>query len=333
MGRAVYNGRVLISVLLPARNAEATLRDALDGVLAQRDAPPFEIVCVDDGSTDATPRILEEYGDRIRAFRGEGRGLVAALNLGLAQCQGEFISRMDADDLVHPDRLKLQLELLQSDPSLGAVGTLVTCDETSPGLKRLEAWLNATVTKEQCRNARFTEAPLVHPSTTFRRDALGHGWEDHGWAEDWDCLLRLVENGWELAKVPHRLLHWRDLPRRLTRTHPMYGEDRMVALRAHYLARGPLKPPTPFDIWGAGPTGKRLARALEAHGLRPRTFFDVDARKRIARGRPVLTQDELPPPGESLLVCAVGAAGARDEIRSVLTPRGYREGRHYFFAA
>ena len=332
MGRAVYNA-TMISVLLPARNAEATVREAVDGVLAQRDAPPFELVCVDDGSTDATSRILEEYGARIRTVRTDGVGLVAALNLGLAHCQGDFIARMDADDLVHPDRLKLQFELLQADEKLGAVGSLVTCDETSPGLKRLEAWLNATVTKEECRNARFIEAPLVHPSTTFRREALGNGWEDHGWAEDWDLLLRLVESGWELAKVPHRLLHWRDLPHRLTRTHPMYREDRMFALRAHYLARGPLKPPQPFDVWGAGPTGKRLARALEAHGLTPRKFFDVDAKKRVARGRPVLTEKDLPPPGEAVLVCAVGAAGARDEIRAVLTPRGYVEGRHFLFAA
>jgi glycosyltransferase involved in cell wall biosynthesis len=331
MGRAVYNGGVLISVLLPARNAESTLREALDGVFGQRDAPPFEVVCVDDASTDATPKILAESGARV--VRGEGRGLVAALNLGLAHCRGGYIARMDADDVVHPDRLRLQIELLEKDRSLGAVGSLVTCDETSPGLKRLEAWLNATVTKEQCRNARFIEAPLVHPSTTFRREALNNGWEDHGWAEDWDLLLRLVEQGWELAKVPHRLLHWRDLPHRLTRTHEMYGEERMFKLRAHYLARGPLKPPKPFDIWGAGPTGKRLARELEAHGLRPRAFFDVDRNKRIARGRPVLGEKGLPPPGDFLLVCAVGAAGAREEIRSALDAHAWVEGRHFLFAA
>jgi glycosyltransferase involved in cell wall biosynthesis len=322
---------VRISVLLPARNAERTLREALDGVLAQRSAPPFEIVCVDDASTDATPRILAETPG-VRVVKGEGRGLVAALNLGLAHCAGDTIARMDADDLVHPDRLRLQAELLDSDPSLGAVGSLVTCDETSPGLKRLEAWLNATVTKDQCRNARFIEAPLVHPSATFRRAALADGWEDHGWAEDWDLLLRLVENGWELAKVPQNLLHWRDSEHRLTRTHAAYREEQMLRLRAHYLARGPLAG-RPFDIWGAGPTGKRLARELEAHRLRPRAFFDVDRTKRIARGRPVLGEQDLPPPGEAMLICAVGAAGARDEIRGVLAPRGFREGSDYLFAA
>ena len=313
---------------MPARNAAATLPDALRGLQEQRGAPPTEIVCVDDASTDSTPRILENAG--VTVVKGDGIGLVAALNKGLAHCRGGYIARMDADDLVQPDRLRLQIEMLESDRSLGAVGSLVTCDETSPGLKRLETWLNSVTTKEQCRNARFIEAPLVHPSTTFRREALKNGWEDHGWAEDWDLLLRLVEEGWELAKVPQNLLHWRDFAGRLTRTHPAYREDRMFKLRAHYLARGPLKA-REFDIWGAGPSGKRLARELETLGKTPRAFYDVDRNKRIARGHPVL--HEPPRPGESLLICAVGAAGARDEIRAMLAPAGFLEGEHFLFAA
>ena len=364
MARQTITARMLISVLMPARNAAATLPDALRGLQGQREAPPYEIVCVDDASIDSTPQLLARAG--VRVVRGHGVGLVAALNLGLQACKGELIARMDADDLVHPDRLRLQAEALARDPSLGAIGSLVEID--APGMKRLEAWLNATVTKEQCRNARFVEAPLVHPSTTFRREALmggagfardgrsaqrgalaagagfardgrsaqrgalAAGWEDHGWAEDWDLLLRLVEAGWELAKVPRPLLTWRDFPDRLTRTHAAYREERMFALRAHYLARGPLAA-REFDIWGAGPTGKRLARELESHGKRPRAFFDVDRKKRVARGRKVLQAQDLPPPGEAMMLCAVGAAGAREEIRSVLEPRGYREGADFLYCA
>ena len=328
---------MLISILLPARDASATLPDALRGVLRQQGAPPFEVVCVDDASVDSTPALLAAAAradPRVRVVRGEGRGLVPALNLGLSRCRGELIARMDADDLVQPDRLRLQAEALARDASLGAVGSLVRCFPAplSPGLARLEDWLNATVTAEECRNGRFVEAPLVHPSATFRREALAGGWEDHGWAEDWDLLLRLCEQGWQLAKVPSVLLHWRDSPGRLTRTGTAYREESMFRLRAHYLAQGPLRGRA-FDLWGAGPTGKRLARELEAHGLRPRAFYDVDARKRLARGRPVFSEQDLPAPGEALMLCAVGAAGAREEIRSLLEARGYREGSDFLFAA
>ena len=330
---------MLISVLLPARNAAATLPEALAGILAQRGAPDFEVVCVDDASTDGTPGILESAArkdGRVRILRAEGQGLVPALQAGLAHCRGELIARMDADDLVHPDRLRLQSAFLEGNPRLAAAGSLVRCfpRPLTAGLQRLEAWLDSVVTARACADARFIEAPLVHPSITFRRSALDAvgGFEDNGWAEDWDLLLRLLERGFELAKVPEVLLWWRDSPGRLTRTGSAYRKEQMVLLRAHYLARGPLRE-RPFDIWGAGPTGKKLARALEEHGKRPRRFFDVDARKERARGVPVLGAAQLPPPGQASLVCAVGAAGAREEIRAMLSAVHYREGVDYFFAA
>jgi glycosyltransferase involved in cell wall biosynthesis len=313
-------------VLLPARNASATVRAAVESMLVQT-LPPDEIVVVDDASTDGTAAALPA-SPLLKVVRGEGRGLVAALNLGLRHCRGELIARMDADDLSHPDRLRLQAGLLASNPKLGAAGSLIDCES----MPRLEAWLNQTVSADQCANGRFIEAPLVHPSTTFRREALRDGWEDHGWAEDWDLLLRLHEQGWQMAKVPQKLLQWRDSPGRLTRKSKAYAPGQMVKLRAHYLARGPLANGR-FAIWGAGPTGKRLARALEAHGLRPQAFYDVDRKKRIARGAPVLQQHQLPPPSDVFMVGAVGVPSARDEIRGVLTSRGFREGKDFLFAA
>jgi glycosyltransferase involved in cell wall biosynthesis len=329
----------VISVLLPARDAETTISAAIEGLLAQRGAPRFEVVCVDDGSTDATAMLLHGYArtdDRVRVVQGGGHGLVAALQLGLSHCRGDLIARMDADDVVHPDRLRLQADLLRGDASLGAVGSLVRCfpGPLTPGLARLEQWLNATLTADQCAAGRFVEAPLVHPSTMFRRAALDGvgGWRDAGWAEDWDLLLRLTAQGWRLSKVPAVLLEWRDSPGRLTWTGGVYQRERMFELRAHHLANGPLRD-RPFDIWGAGPTGKRLARALEPYRLRPRRFWDIDPRKHAARGLPVLAASGLRGPDGTLIVCAVGAAGAREEIRAQLESRGFLEQRDFLFAS
>lgn len=331
-----------ISVLLPARNAAATLPEALAGLFAQRGAPPWELICVDDGSSDATPQLLAAAACAARPFvevrvlRGAGVGLVAALNLGLAHCRGALIARMDADDRVHPDRLRLQADLLARKPSLGAAGSLVRLfpRPLTRGAARLEGWLDSVVTAEECARGRFIEAPLVHPSMMLRREAVAAvgGFHDCGWAEDWDLQLRLVHAGYSLEKVPEVLLFWRDSPGGLTRTHPAYSAAAMQRLRAHHLARGPLAG-RPLEIWGAGPTGKRLARALEPHGVRPRRFVDVAARKRVARGVPVVPAREVGRPSEALLVCAVGADGARDEIRAALLPLGFREGEDFLFAA
>ncbi|GAC1337431.1 MAG: glycosyltransferase [Myxococcales bacterium] len=332
----------LISVLLPARDAAGTLSAALAGLFEQRAAPPWELVCVDDGSTDATPLLLAAAGRsapagvEVRVVRGEGRGIVAALNLGLQHCQGDFIARMDADDLAHPDRLRLQAELLARSPALGAVGSLVRLFPLplTAGATRFERWLDSVVTPGECARGRFIEAPLVHPSMMLRRAAIRAvgGYHDCGWAEDWDLQLRLLQAGYALEKVPAVLVWWRDSPGRLTRVHPSYSADAQQRLRAYHLARGPLSG-RPLEIWGAGPTGKRLARALEVHGIRPRRFIDVAPARRVARGVPVVHAGEVGGPSEALLVCAVGAAGAREEIREALLPLGFREGEHFLFAA
>ncbi len=328
-----------ISVLLPARNAAATLWLAIEDVLAQQDAPAFELILVDDASTDQTGEIAHAWAardSRVHVLRGAGTGLVDALNLGLAACRAPLVARMDADDRTHPSRLRLQSAWLADHPRAGAVGSLVrlTPRPLSPGLARLEEWLDSAVTQEQCAAARFIESPLVHPSMMLRKPALSAvgNYLDRGWAEDWDLLLRLVAAGYGLGKVPEVLLEWRDSPERLTRTGAAYRASQMVRLRAFHLASGPLRG-REFDLWGAGPTGKQLARALEAHGLSPRRFIDIDPRKQVARGKHVLQADALGGPDGALILCAVGAAGARESIRAWLQPLGHSEGRDYLFAA
>lgn len=328
-----------ISVLLPARNAAGTIGEALGGLCAQRGAPPFEIVCVDDGSTDATPALLAhaaERDPRIRVLRGEGRGLVRALNLGLSRCRAPLIARMDADDRVHPDRLRLQADLIAREPALGAVGSdvLLFPWPLSPGLFRLQEWLTSLETPADLVRERFIDAPLVHPSLMLRRSALDavSGYQDLGWPEDWDLLLRLIARGFGLGKVRRPLLYWRDSAGRLTRTGAAYSPDALRSLRAFHLAAGPLQG-RPCEIWGAGPTGKRLARALEAHGIAVRRFIDVAPGRVLARGAPVAPPEQLGPPGDALLLIAVGAAGARETIRAWLRPLGWQEGSDFLCAA
>jgi glycosyltransferase involved in cell wall biosynthesis len=328
-----------ISVLLPARNAAATIGDAIADVLAQRGSPAFELLVIDDASIDSTGAIaagIARLETRVRVLRGPGEGLVAALQAGLSAARGTLIARMDADDRTGPERFRLQSEWLADHPGAGAVGTqvIMTPRPLSQGLARLEDWLVSLVTESQIRAARFIESPLVHPSLMMRKSALDAvgGYQDNGWAEDWDLLLRLVQAGFSLGAVPRALLEWRDSPERLTRTGAVYRADAMNRLRANYLANGPLRD-RPFDIWGAGPTGKLLARALEAHGKTPRRFIDIDAKKQMARGKRVLQAGELGPPDDHLILCAVGAAGARETIRAALEPLGYREEEHYLFTA
>jgi len=327
-----------VAVLLPARDAERTVRAAVLSILRQT-VRDLRLVVVDDGSRDATGRILEEMGardPRLWVMRGPGEGIAGALGRGLARCDAEWVARMDADDVAHPRRLELQLEALAAAPSLAAVGSRVRLfprRQVAGGMSRYATWLNGLVTPELVHRDLLVESPLVHPAATIRRAALEEvgGWRDGDFPEDYDLWLRLAAAGHGLANVPAVLLSWRESAGRLTRTDPRYALSRHQALKAAWLAAGPLAGRREVAIWGAGETGRAFARALAPHGIAVATFLEVDPRKigRTVAGAPVRSYQEAGRVRGLPLLVAVGAAGARGLIRGELQRQGFEEPRDY----
>lgn len=326
-----------VSVLLPFRDAADTLGEAIASVLAQRDVR-LELIAIDDGSTDGSAALVRASGDpRVRVAETGGVGIPGALERGRALARGRVIARMDADDRCAPTRLSSQLGALERAPRVGALGCRVRAfpeDAVGEGLRAYVAWQNDLLTPEDHHRDRFVEAALCHPSVVLRREALDAvgGWRDEPWPEDYALWLRLHAAGWALAKVPEVLLEWRHRPGRATFTDPRYGDDRLRALRAAFLARE--LGDAPLTIWGAGRTGRRLARELERHGVRAARFVDIDPAKigRRARGAPIVAPEALAP-GQGALVVAVGARGARALVRARLVARGFVEGPDFVCAA
>jgi glycosyltransferase involved in cell wall biosynthesis len=326
-----------VSVLLPVRDGAPFLQEALDSIAAQT-LEDFELVAVDDRSSDATPALLSEAArrdSRIRVVQGPGQGIAAALNAGLRECRGGLIARMDADDRSLPDRLARQVAALSADRSLAAVGTQVRLfprERLTEGLLAYETWLNSLTSKETVRLECFVESPLAHPSAMIRRDALCAigGYSSAGWPEDYALWLTLLERGHTLSNVPSPLLLWRDHSQRLTRTHEDYSVEAHLRLKAHHLSRGPLREGRCI-VWGAGKTGRRLYRALETEGVTVALFVDIDPRKVGQRlhGVPVVAPDDLRAFDGVHLVAAVGARGARARIREFLSTREWTETVHF----
>lgn len=107
-----------VSCIVPVYNGECYLAEALDSIFLQR-YEPFEVIVVDDGSTDGTAKVLDRYDGRIRYVKQSNAGPVAARNRGLDEAKGEFIAFLDADDLWHRDKLQLQMGRFRSRPALG----------------------------------------------------------------------------------------------------------------------------------------------------------------------------------------------------------------------
>jgi len=329
----------LVSVVLPARDCGAYLDAAVASILGQTERR-VELIVVDDHSRDGSIAGLSREDPRLRVVASPGEGIVDALNYGAALARGRYLARMDGDDLSHPQRLERQIAFLEARPDVGISGAQVQVftNRGSPrsGYRRYQRWLNGLTTAEDIHRQMFVESPIPHPTAVLRmavfRD-LG-GYRGCPWAEDYDLWLRAHRAGVAMAKPRGTLLYWRDHPQRLSRCGEPYSQWQFVLAKAHYLAAGPLRGHRAL-IWGASRVGARLHDALAAVGAEVAGFIDVDPRQigGCKRGLPVYGPDYLEGCGAEVVLAAVGAPGAREEIRGYLLALGYQEGRDFVLAA
>lgn len=326
-----------VSVILPFFNAENTLRPAIKSVQRQR-FQDWELIAFDDGSEDESLQVAEALAHkdpRIRVASAAHRGIVPALRDACAAAKGRFLARMDADDVAHPDRLRLQMAAMEAEPAAAVCGARVRIVGEAIGLgrRRYETWINRLVRHEDMVRELFVECPLPHPTFFMRRDAYEEagGYRDQDWPEDYDLIMRFWMAGRRLIKTPEILLDWHDRPMRLSMSSPRYAETAFRALKRHFLFETYLKEDMRFCQWGAGEVGKRWLRDWGPR--RPELVVDVHPRKigRKIHGFPIVPPEALPPPGDTFILVAVGARGARDEIRNYLNTRGYKELEDYLF--
>ncbi|MEO6436360.1 MAG: glycosyltransferase [Tepidisphaeraceae bacterium] len=237
------NGQLpAISVVMPVFNTERYVGYAVQSVLAQT-FEDFEFIILDDGSTDSSVHIIQEYAendDRVRFFPLEHQGYVSLLRRGLNHCRGEFVARMDSDDISTPDRFEKQIAFLRGSPEHVAVGSRVALIDPfgSEFEKPTHKTVHAEIEAELLKGVGWA---MVHPSVMMRRDALmkvGGYREDLAVSEDLDLFLRLAEVG-KLTNLPDVLLHYRQhlLSVNYTRYEQQKAVKRQIVADA-YLRRG-----------------------------------------------------------------------------------------------
>ena len=327
-----------VSVIIPAFNAAESIRRAIDSILTGTFAD-LECVVVDDGSTDGTAEVVRAIDDdRVRLIESKHQGVAQAMNEGVAHAQGNLIARMDADDRSHQERLERQVEALKSQ-QLDVVGGLV-CIVDSGGnpvesLNRYESWVNSCRTHAEICAYRFVESPVVNPTALARREVFELQCRDGDLPEDYDLWLRAIQAGCQFGKVDEIVLDWIDGPGRLTRTNRRYSFAAFNRCRREHLLKGPLANSVRCNLWGAGQTGKPWLRWLLDAGLKVDFVVEVSPRKigREIHGVKVIGHEQLPEANGDPLLIAVGAPGAREQIKPVLIGSGYRPGKDAWFVA
>jgi len=253
-----------VTVLMPIYNAGKFLREAVDSILKQSFSD-FEFLIIDDGSTDGSQSIIRSYDDsRIRFVQNERNlGVARTLNKGFTLAQGQYVARMDADDISLPYRLEKQVHFMEENPEVGVSGTWIRLFGDQPRVVG-RCPVGAPVVKSYL----LFDNPMFHPSVILGRAMI----EKHGLR--YDPLFKRTED-FEL---------W-------SRASEFFAMDNLPEVLLHFRVHGSSVTSTTQDVM-TQQTEKILARSLERIGIEP-TSEEIKFHHVVGRGRRLYSRDDI----------------------------------------
>ena len=225
----------LVSVLLPVYNGEKYLKETIDSVLNQTYFN-LEFIIIDDGSVDSTESIISNYTDsRIRYIKNQHNlKLIATLNKGIELCEGKYIARIDADDLMHPNRLQKQVHFLETHLDYVLVGSAVRL--IKEGVE--EESIRYYTEHDDIVFSMLFYCPFIHPSLLIRKSIINENKlyfdSDFIHAEDYELWTRMVSFG-KVTNLPEKLTSYRIHQAQISQQHIEYQKKQMLLIRNNFL--------------------------------------------------------------------------------------------------
>jgi glycosyltransferase involved in cell wall biosynthesis len=259
----------LVSILTPFKNTARFLNECIDSIVTQT-YDNWELVAIDDHSTDGSLEIVRQYAkndSRIRVYTNSGTGVIEALRMAFFKSRGNLITRMDSDDIMHNNKLKVMSQQLQQfGKNHVAIGLVKYFSERGigSGYQRYEQWLNRLTLKGSNYSNIYKECSIPSPCwMTYRDDLLKAGsFESDRYPEDYDLAFRFYKQGLICIPSNQTLHYWRDYDERTSRTHEHYALNHFLDIKIDYFLELNYDPGRPLTVWGAGMKGKTVARAM-----------------------------------------------------------------------
>ncbi len=261
----------LVSILIPFKNTEQYLQECIASIIKQ-EYTNWEVIAINDTSFDDSKQILESFSQedkRIKVYDNTGSGIIEALRLAYALCSGDLITRMDSDDIMTSNKLRVMVDkLLEYGKGNVAVGKVKYFSENgiSNGYERYEKWLNSLTQEGTNYTEIYKECVIPSPCwMVFREDFnLCNAFNPNRYPEDYDLTFRFYEQ--KLKCIPcNNVLHlWRDYPTRTSRTSEHYAQNYFLDIKLYYFLLLNFDKNRPLVVWGAGTKGKEIAKGLLA---------------------------------------------------------------------
>ncbi|WP_036384606.1 glycosyltransferase family 2 protein [Muricauda sp. MAR_2010_75] len=328
-----------VSICIPFKDTVHFLPECLDSILNQT-YKNWEILAVNDHSSDYGFELLGSYADkdhRIKVFNNSGKGIIPALRTAYKHSSGDFITRMDSDDIMKPYRLETMVKsLLKSGKSHAAVGQVKYFSDRgiSNGYERYEAWLNKLTSKGANYSEIYKECVIPSPCwMVYREDFEACGaFRPNRYPEDYDLTFRFYEKGLKIIPCNEVLHLWRDYDTRTSRTHEHYAQNYFLDIKLHYFLKLDYDKNRPLVIWGAGSKGKTIAQGL----LEQQTDFTwlCDNPKKIGKNiyeKELVHFEALKNLDNPQSIVTVANEDAQQEIKGFLSGLGQQPMLDYFF--
>ncbi len=264
----------MVSIVMPVRNAMPFLPACLNSIRDQS-IDSWELIAVNDHSEDSSLHTLSQVSildPRIHVFSNKGHGIIPALQLAYKHAQGQYITRMDADDIMSPNKLEQFINVLKTrGPGHIAVGQVKYFSESplGEGYKKYEAWLNKLTLSENNYADIYKECVIPSPSWMMYKidfEKVG-GFDSNTYPEDYDLCFRLYAHKIKIAGVNEVVHYWRDHAQRSSRIDPNYTDNRFLFLKVSYFLHLDYNAERPLILWGAGKKGKGIAKLFTQRNI------------------------------------------------------------------
>jgi len=279
----------LVTIIMAVKDTAPYLHDCLDSILAQT-YKNWELIAVNDHSSDDSPKILKEYAakdSRIRFFNSHQHKLIPTLQVGYRETRGTLINRMDSDDKM-PD---YKIEVLVEEWHKHGKGTVIAggtkhfVDEGSvgDGFIKYEEWLNEVARTNSHYREIYRECVIPSHCWIIHKDdfdAAG-AFDPIVYPEDYDLCFRFYRLGLTIVGIDKILHHWRDRSDRISRTWEEYKDNRYFDLKLRFFYELDRDTKRPLVLWGAGKNGKDMAKLLQSY--KDKFYWVCDNERKIGK--------------------------------------------------
>lgn len=329
----------LVSILTPFKNVSDYIEECIASVISQT-YKHWELLIVDDHSSDDSYAKVESFAkndNRIKLIKNEGNGIIDALQLAFKSSQGDYITRMDSDDIMTENKLEVMVNQLETHGKQHVALGLVkyfSATGISDGYAKYEAWLNRLTKTGNNYSEIYKECVIASPCWMLHREDLlaCDAFNPNRYPEDYDLTFRFYERGFKCIPNNELLHHWRDYSTRTSRTQEHYAQNYFLDIKLHYFLKLDYDVSRPLTIWGAGFKGKTIAKSLVEKGIP--FYWICDNEKKIGKeiyGVKLQPFEDLKHINNPQTIVTVANSDAQNEIVSYFEDLKMTSMTDYFF--